>query len=409
MRTKLTDATIRSFKPRDALYTVGDATCPGLCIRITSKGVKTFAFAYRNKAIGKIEWLTLGRYPDLALTRARERANDARKLVANGGTLLTPKVQRAEAENATKTYAELVDLYYAARLSMHRTGRRSRVTLQRIGRVYGWNDRPVVSITDDDAAAMLADIADRRGKRSMANQTKHILHAMFKWAKQPGRKFVPGNPFADLPAPGGAKVTRDRFLTTAEICQVWRVLGEPERFNVSQDAATALRLILVTAARPGMVAGMVGAELRDLTGPSAHGPHWSLPAQRMKAGNPFITPLTGLALELLQPYLRSDPDERLFKTERNELHETARRIVEQLGMQPWRPHDLRRTAATILDKSGYSLEQIGAILAHTRKGVTAVYARWDKFGLRREMARVIEKSLREILNDEPSKVAKVAA
>ena len=98
MRTKLTDAVIRSFKPREALYTVGDATCPGLCIRITPKGVKTFAFAYRRKATGKIEWVTLGRYPDLALTRARERANDARKLVANGGTLLTPKVQRAEAE-----------------------------------------------------------------------------------------------------------------------------------------------------------------------------------------------------------------------------------------------------------------------------------------------------------------------
>ena len=110
MRTKLTDAVIRSFKPREALYTVGDATCPGLCIRITPKGVKTFAFAYRRKGTGKIGWLTLGRYPDLALTRARERANDARKLVANGGTLLTPKVQRAEAEKTTKTYAELVEL-----------------------------------------------------------------------------------------------------------------------------------------------------------------------------------------------------------------------------------------------------------------------------------------------------------
>ena len=81
------------------------------------------------------------------------------------------------------------------------------MTLQRIGRVYGWNERPLASITDDDAAAMLHDIADRRGKKSMANQTKHILHAMFKWAKQPGRKFVTVNPFADLPAPGGAKVT----------------------------------------------------------------------------------------------------------------------------------------------------------------------------------------------------------
>ena len=37
-----------------------------------------------------------------------------------------------------------------------------------------------------------------------------------------------------------------------------------------------------------MVAGMTGSELRDLNGPSAHGPHWSLSAERMKAGAAFI-------------------------------------------------------------------------------------------------------------------------
>lgn len=99
------------------------------------------------------------------------------------------------------------------------------------------------------------------------------------------------NPFADLPAPGGAIVKRDRFLSTAKIRQVWRALDEPERFEVSQDAATALRLILTTAARPGMVIGMTGAELRDLRGPSEHGPQWALPAKRMKAGSAFIRSL----------------------------------------------------------------------------------------------------------------------
>src|SRR5215475_5598107 len=181
MKAKLTDTGIRSYQPRAAQYSVGDAACPGLCIRITPKGVKTFAYAYRNKGTGKVAWLTLGRYPDVPLARAREIANDARKTVVGGGTPLTPKVQRAETEKKTKSYAEL---------STHRTGHKSRVTLQRIGRIYGWNDRPVASITDDDAAAMLHDIADRRGKKTMANQCKHIAHAMFKWARQPGRKFV---------------------------------------------------------------------------------------------------------------------------------------------------------------------------------------------------------------------------
>jgi integrase len=403
MKVKLTDTGIRSYQPRAAQYAIGDSACPGLCIRVTPGGIKTFAFAYRNKGTGKVTWLTLGRYPDVPLARAREIANDARKTVAVGGTPLTPKVERAEAEKKTKTYAELVELYFDAKLSTLRSGDKTRVTLQRIGRVYGWNDRPVASITDDDAAAMLHDIADRRGKRSMANQTKHIVHAMFKWAKQPGRKFVTVNPFADLAAPGGAKVTRDRFLTADEIRQVWRALDQPERFKVSGDAATALRLILATAARPGIVGGITGSELRDLTGPSEHGPHWALPAERMKAGSAFITPLSGLAQELLRPHLKADPKARLFTAiaGRNQLHEAADRLVTGLGMERWTPHDLRRTAATILDREGYALEQIGALLAHTRKGVTAVYARWDKFGLRREMATVIERSLRETLADEP--------
>ncbi len=409
MKAKLTDVGIRSYTPRAAQYAIGDAACPGLCIRITPKGIKTFAYAYRDKTTGKVTWLTIGRYPDVPLAKAREVVNDARKTVANGGTPLPPKIQRAEAEKKTKTYADVVALYYDAKLTALRTGDKVRETLDRIGRVYGWNERPVVSITDDDAAAMLHDIADRRGKKTMANQTKHIVHAMFKWAKQPGRKFVTVNPFADLPAPGGAIVSRDRFLSPDEIRQVWPALDAPERFNVSRDAATALRLILVTAARPGMVGGMVGSELRGLRGPSEHGPHWSLPGERMKAGSAFITPLSGLALELLRPHLKADPGARVFDLGRDELQKAARQIVAGLGMKPWTPHDLRRTAATILDREGYSLEQIGALLAHTRKGVTAVYARWDKFDLRREMATVIERSLRETLDGEPTAAIKTAA
>ena len=98
MKVKLTDTGLRSYRPREAQYAIGDAACPGLCIRITPKGVKSFAHAYRNKRTGKVAWLTLGRYPDVPLARAREIANDARKTVAVGGTPLTPKVQRAETE-----------------------------------------------------------------------------------------------------------------------------------------------------------------------------------------------------------------------------------------------------------------------------------------------------------------------
>jgi integrase len=407
MRQKLTELGLRAIQPKGFVYSIGDAACPGLLVRITASGTKTFAFAYRQG--GKVKWLTIGRYPEVSLAKARELAADARKALAAGGTPTTPKAQAVEAQKKTKTYAEVVDLYYDAKLTALRTGYATRRTLQRVGRVYGWNERPIASITDDDAAAMLFDIAERRGKKATANQSKHLLHAMFKWCKQPGRKFVTVNPFADLPAPGGANVKRDRFLSAEEIRQVWRALDDPQSLRIKPNAATALRLILVTAARPGMVRGMTGSELRDLRGPSEHGPHWSLPAERMKAGSAFITPLSGLALDLIRPHLKADPAAPLFDLPRYYLDHAAKLIVARLGMAHWTPHDLRRTAATILDRAGYSLEQIGALLAHTRKGVTAVYARWDKFGLRREMATVVEQSLRDTLNGEPTTAIRAAA
>jgi hypothetical protein len=98
MRVKLTDAAIQSYRARGAKYSVGDAACPGLCIRVTVNGIKSFVFSYRSKATGKVEHLTIGRYPDVVLAQAREAANDARKVVATGGTPLAPPAQRAERE-----------------------------------------------------------------------------------------------------------------------------------------------------------------------------------------------------------------------------------------------------------------------------------------------------------------------
>ena len=57
------------------------------------------------------------------------------------------------------------------------------------------------------------------------------------------------DPFVELKSPGGPKVSRARYLSDAEIRQVWRALDTPERFKVSPDVATVLRLILTTAVR----------------------------------------------------------------------------------------------------------------------------------------------------------------
>jgi integrase len=403
MRTKLNDAYIRSRKPRDKQYAIGDTACIGLCLRVTPKGAKSFAFAYRSKATGKVVWLTIGRYPGTTLSEAREHADKARKVAGGGGT----PVLTAKAENA-KTYAHVVEQYHDEYLKTLRSGHRVHTILQRIGRIYGWNDRPIASITDDTAHAMLTNYANVRGKKKMANRVKQLLHTMFKWAKQPGRKYVAVNPFSDLPAPGGPKEERERFLEDDEIRQLWRALDNPEALGlpwdiaINRDIATVCKLILVTAARPGMVSGIASTELCDLSGPSTNGPHWSLSAVRMKNEKPFITPLSGLALELLQPHFKAG---QIFSLAKHHLDTAARLIVAKLAMKRWTPHDLRRTAATILDRKGYSLDNIGHLLAHSRKGITKVYARWEHFDLKRRMATVLAQQLREILQVADMRIA----
>ena len=73
MRAKLTDTAIRSYAPRPAQYAIGDASCPGLCVRVTPKGIKTFAFAYRNKG-----------QTDKAITSTRRQLLEAVKMVTEG-------------------------------------------------------------------------------------------------------------------------------------------------------------------------------------------------------------------------------------------------------------------------------------------------------------------------------------
>jgi integrase len=121
------------------------------------------------------------------------------------------------------------------------------------GRIAGWTNRPLASITDNDAMAMLNAIA-AQGKKSMANHTKSLCRWFFGWAKEPGHEWrLTVNPFADLGrAPGGPRTQRERHLSPQEIRQLWRALDQPEQFDITPDTATALRLVLATGCRPGM-------------------------------------------------------------------------------------------------------------------------------------------------------------
>ena len=76
----LTDTTIRKVKPGDKPKSLADER--GFSILIQPNGGKWWRFRYRSD--GKAKMLSFGIYPDIGLKEARERREEARKLLTQG-------------------------------------------------------------------------------------------------------------------------------------------------------------------------------------------------------------------------------------------------------------------------------------------------------------------------------------
>jgi Arm DNA-binding domain len=88
----LSEAKIRASKPRERPYKVFDER--GLLMLVTPSGGRLWRFRYRHRGLEKL--LALGAYPDVPLKRAREKRDEARRVVADG---VDPSAKR-QAERA---------------------------------------------------------------------------------------------------------------------------------------------------------------------------------------------------------------------------------------------------------------------------------------------------------------------
>src|SRR5262245_58287866 len=81
---KLTDSSVKAAKcplGKDRVE-LSDASCPGLVLRVTKNGARTFALKYWSPILSKTVTLNLGKYPDLTLNKAREKVGEHRKTIA---------------------------------------------------------------------------------------------------------------------------------------------------------------------------------------------------------------------------------------------------------------------------------------------------------------------------------------
>jgi integrase len=390
-----TDVAIKAVPaPASGRVEITDSRCPGLVLRITDKDVRTFAFKFRTRGRGVIR-LTLGRYPAVTLARARSVANQHRQNVANGADPLElPGMHKTP--RGAMLFEDLAPRYIDEYAKPRKASWKNDEHYLKRPRKK-WAGRAAASITDDDAADLLNEIA--KTAPVSANRTQSVLHKLFAWAKEPGRKHVTINPLADMPRRAREK-PKERVLSAAELRVLWNGMDDPQ-LPTEPVIALALKAILLTAARPGEVAGMTRAELQRLDGEN---PEWHLPGERTKNRRPHIVPLSPLAVAVIkqsmpegEPVAFPSKWGRRASIARHSLSQATIEIVSHLKMVPFTPHDLRRTAATLAREGSVPRDYVTALLNHTRSDITRVYDTYEMLSEKREAVSVIAQRVHAIV------------
>lgn len=396
----LTDKFVLAAKGREGEQTDWfDEVVRGLYLRVSAKS-KSWNVIFTRPENGKRARTRIGRYPDMGVSKARQKA---RELLAGISEGVDPASEK-RAQAASMTVADLVQIYVARRASDARRGdeieRRLRHDLlPLIGKVK------LADLHRRDLTRCIDAMMDR-GAKAGANRLFDDIRAMVRWAK--ARGDLETNLVDGMQRPADT-VQRDRVLSHGELKAVWYNLDGAE---MSDGTRRLLRLCLLTAQRVGELGGMTRAELDLERG------LWTIPAARSKNGKEHSVPITDMAAAVLLEQL-ADVDalsERMGRpvpefvfpgpggkgalggSVASKAVKRQERIGEDgkpstMGAAPWTPHDLRRTAATLMEEAGVSPFVVGHVLNHvsiTKASITSrVYARYNYEKEKREALDIL--------------------
>lgn len=352
---KFNPRTAQSLKPNPAARVeYFDADQPGLALRVTPAGVKSWCVLYRHR--GRLRRLTIGPLKAIGLAEARTRARTAIASAADGADPASEKQQARTVETIADLADEFIEKYAKRRKRSWREDDR----MLRADILPAWKHRAVSDITRRDVRLLIDGIAER-GAPIMANRTAALVSKLFRYALD--ADIIDASPAVRIPRPGVAK-SRDRVLTDDEIRQLWATLD-----GLDAPMAAFYKLRLITAQRGGEVSGMRWQDV------DVDGGWWTVPAASSKNKIAHRVPLSSTALAILTA-LDPGTDERpVYVLDGARGRRQQSEAAATFPVSDFRGHDLRRTAASLMAGGGVPRLVIGKILNHVEPGVTAVYDR----------------------------------
>jgi integrase len=227
----------------------------------------------------------------------------------------------------------------------------------------------------------------------MANRTLAVIRRLYNFGI--ARDIVEVNP-TTLIKPPSKEQRRNRVLSEKEIIKFWRTL---DKTDMGSHVKVALKLILITAQRPGEV---ISAEWSEI---DLEGEWWTIPEEKSKNKLPHRVPLSPIAIQVMHSLERNSRflfPARIGTSISNEkpmtnrsLPHAVRRNNAVFKLDHFTPHDLRRTAASHMASMGIQRITLSKILNHIESNVTAIY---DRHGYDNEKRTALNAWSQKLMN-----------
>lgn len=350
----LKEMTIRNAKPREKAYKLADEK--GLYLFIKPNGSKAWRLKYRF--LGKEKTLSIGLYPDVSLSDARNARDNARKQLADKiDPGLAKQVSKRSAKEAAENSFEVIAREWYTKFSTKWSPSHGERILRRLEKdIFPWlGKRPIAEIAAPELLSVLRRM-ESRGAVETAHRAHQNCGQIFRYAVATGR--AERDPSSDLK--GAIPPTKQKhhasIIKPSAIGELLRAIDGYQGHLVTK---CALRLAPLVFVRPGELRHAEWTEFNLATA------EWRIPAEKMKMRVMHIVPLSKQAIEILREIRALTGDGKYVfpsvrSSKRPMSENTVLAALRRLGYtgDEMTGHGFRSMASTLLNEQGWNPDAI---------------------------------------------------
>ncbi|QHM96005.1 tyrosine-type recombinase/integrase [Kosakonia sacchari] len=379
---KLTARQVSTAKPQDKPYKLSDGG--GMYLLVNPNGSRYWRLKYRYA--GKEKLLALGVYPDVTLADARDKRNEAKRVIAAGSDPSDVKqaIKNAKALAMQNSFELIAVEWHKHKKPNWSSGYADDILESLRKDIFPYiGKRAITDIKPVDMLAVLKKL-EERGVLDKLKKIRQACKQIFTYAIITGRAEF--NPVADLA--GALKPPKQQHYPHLQRDELGGFIEALMDYSGSKITRTATFLLMYTGVR---TIELRAAEWKEF---DFSNDLWQIPKERLKMRRPHLVPLSSQVKAMLLEVKSITGRGKYVFPGRNDAGKpmseaSINQVIKRVGYDGRATgHGFRHTMSTILHEQGFNTAWIETQLAHADKNtIRGTYNHAQYLEGRREMVQ----------------------